>query len=159
MNDAGKGALPSARRRVDPYEAGMNAGGKPNIVSRTRIHGRVVAVLTSKRDARSLQLIHPWTRCVLQHEVHELLMTDEADAAPGGTVNRVAAIAFVEFACSGLIMGTDRVVIGGRDVGAILGFDETHCPNHINIVLRGPERKTGLEWGIKGDDIVELVIS
>jgi hypothetical protein len=133
-------------------------GGKPKIVARTPVFGRVVAVLTSKRDARALQLIHPWTRCIVQHEVHELLLTDEMDARPGGTVNRVAAVAFVEFGCSGLIMGSDKLRIGGREIGALIGFDETHCPNHINIVLGGSERRTGLELGLKGGDVMEFVM-
>jgi hypothetical protein len=154
-----EGAVAPARRGIDPYEAGMNKGGKPRIISRTPVKGRIIAVLTSTRDARSLQLIHPWTRCVGRHEVHELLLTDEMDARPGMEVNRVAAICFMEFTEGGLIMGTDRVVIGGKEIGSLLGFDETHCPNHMNIVLRGPARKTGEQWGIRGGDIVEFIVS
>jgi hypothetical protein len=136
-----------------PYESGL-IRGRPKIVSRTGLEGRVVAVLTSNRSERGLKLIQPWTRCIKQNEVHEVLLTDEPNPLPGGTVNKVAAIAFIEFFSSGLIMGDDSVFMGGQLIGHIAGFDETHFPNHINIILKGPARKTGLEFGLKGGDRV-----
>jgi hypothetical protein len=141
---------------ICPYESGM-VGGRPNIVSRTDVRGRIVAVLTSKRDQRSLKLIHPYTRCIRKEEVHEILLTDEKDALPGGIVNRVAAIAFMEFTTGGVLMEGDAVMIRGREIGRIAGFDEAHSPNHINIVLKNAKRKTGLEYGIEGGDQVIFI--
>jgi hypothetical protein len=129
-------------------------GGRPHITFRTGLEGRVVAVLTSKREQRGIKLIHPWTRCIKCFEVHELLLTDETGVLPGGTINRVAAIAFIEFSSGGLVMEGDTVIIGNHTIGKIAGFDETHFPNHMNIVLKGPKRITGLEFGIKGGDKV-----
>jgi len=37
----------------------------------------------------------------------------------------------------------DSVVIGGKTVGTIAGFDESHFPNHYNIVIKGPRRLSG----------------
>ena len=144
------------RRGADPYASGKWGGGKPAIVSRTGIEGRIVAVLTTKVETRGLELIHPWTRCIRAREVHELQLTDEEDARPGGTVNRTAAVAFMEFTVGGLLVGGDTVVVAGREIGTVVGFDETHMPNHQNIVLKGPERKTGAEWGLKGGDKVVI---
>jgi hypothetical protein len=141
---------------VCPYQSGM-VGGRPRIESRTNLMGRVVAVLTSKRDQRGLKLIHPYTRCIRKNEIHEFLMTDETEALPGATVNRVAAIAFIEFTEGGLIMEGDVMLIGGKEIGRITGFDESHFPNHMNILLKGPQRKTGLEHGIEGGDSVEFI--
>jgi len=146
----------NSRRGVDPYEAGMNNWGRPRIIRRLPVLGRVVAVLTSNRTARALQLIHPWTRCVRRHEVHEILLTDEQEPLPGGEVNRVAAIAFVEFTSSGLIVGGDDFIVAGKTIGSLLGFDETHCPNHMNIVLRGDRRETGESLGIQAGDKAEF---
>jgi len=146
----------AASKTICPYESGM-VGGRPRIESRTNLAGRVVAVLTSKRDQRGLKLIHPYTRCIRKHEVHEFLLTDEIEALPGSTVNRVAAIAFIEFTEGGVIMENDMVSIAGKEIGRIAGFDESHFPNHMNILLKGPERKTGLEHGIEGGDSVEFI--
>jgi hypothetical protein len=141
---------------ICPYQSGM-VGGRPRIESRTNLAGRVVAVLTSKRDQRGLKLIHPYTRCIKKNEIHELLMTDETDVLPGATVNRVAAIAFIEFTEGGVIMEGDAVIIRGNEIGRIAGFDESHFPNHMNILLKNLERKTGLEHGIEGGDLIEFI--
>jgi hypothetical protein len=141
----------------DPYESGM-VGGRPHIAFRTGLEGKVVAVLTSKREQRGIRLIHPWTRCIKQFEVHELLLTDETEVLPGGTINRVAAIAFIEFLSGGVLMEGDTVIIGDRVIGKIAGFDETHFPNHLNIVLKGAKRITGLEFGLKGGDRVTFKV-
>jgi hypothetical protein len=141
---------------ICPYQSGM-VGGRPRIESRTNLAGRVVAVLTSKRDQRGLKLIHPYTRCIRKNEIHEFLMTDEIEALPGATVNRVAAIAFIEFTEGGVIMEGDAALIRGKEIGRIAGFDESHFPNHMNILLKGPERKTGIDHGIEGGDSVEFI--
>ena len=146
------------KRGADPYVSGKWGGSKPYITSRTAMRGRVIAVLTSTQEKRGLQLIHPWTRCIRASEVHELQLTDEADVRPGGVANRCAAIAFFEFKDGGLLVGGDKVIIAGKEIGTLVGFDETHMPNHLNILLYGPERKTGLQLGLKGGDevVIEL---
>jgi hypothetical protein len=140
---------------TDPYESGMVT--TPFIILRPGIVCRVVAVITSVKEKRGLRLIHPQTRCFRKNEVHELLMTDEIEASPGGTVDRVAGIGFVEFAAGGVMIRGDKVIIGDRDIGEIVGFDETHMPNHYNIVLKGPKMITGEALGIKAGD--EIFIS
>ena len=42
----------------------------------------------------------------------------------------------------------DKVMVEGQIIGEVCGFDETHMPNHINIILRTDERKTGFELNI-----------
>jgi len=46
------------------------------------------------------------------------------------------------------------VIIAGKEIGTLVGFDETHMPNHLNILLYGPERRTGQQFGLKGGDTV-----
>ncbi|MEN8243408.1 MAG: hypothetical protein ABFS43_00750 [Thermodesulfobacteriota bacterium] len=159
MNESDKTAVPKKKASAEticPYKSGI-IGGRPRIESRTKLTGRIVAVLTSKRDQRGLKLIHPYTRCIKKNEIHEFLMTDEIEALPGATVNRVSAIAFIEFTEGGVIMERDAVHVRGKEIGKIAGFDESHFPNHMNILLKGPERKTGLEHGIEGGDSVEFI--
>jgi hypothetical protein len=36
----------------------------------------------------------------------------------------------------GVLVRGDAVPIDGREVGTVVGFDECHFPNHLNIVLQ-----------------------
>ena len=142
------------RKNIDPYAAGM-IKDRPFITSKASLEAKVIAVLSSLREGRGLQLILPKTRCIQKYEIHELILTDEEDACPGSEVNRVAGIAFIEFTQGGVIAERDRLMIGKHLIGRIAGYDETHAPNHINIILRGPKRQTGQVWGIRtGDKVI-----
>jgi hypothetical protein len=148
-----KKAGSGSRRTIDPYAAGM-IKDRPFITSKTRLEGKVVAVLSSLREGRGLQLILPKTRCFKRYEIHELILTDEDQAGPGREVNHVAGIVFFEFTKGGVAAEGDRVTIGGFLIGKIAGYDETHTPNHINIILKGLKRMAGQDWGIKTGDRV-----
>ena len=139
----------------DPYESGLVK--VPNFIGRSGLRAQVVAILTELRENRGLKLIYPPTRCFKRYEVHELLLTDEMDAAPGGTVNRTAGIAFIEFINGGVMIRGDKVKVNNSELGEIVGFDDTHMPNHYNIVIKRSERITGQKWGLKSGE--ELVIT
>jgi hypothetical protein len=143
-----------ARRGGDPYAAGMIRGA-PNIL-RLPLNGRFAGVLNSKRFQRGLMLIQPKTRCIRKFDIHEFVITDEMDAAPGCGVDRFFGVGFVEFNSGGVIAQGDRVEVGGVTVAEVAGFDETHAPNHLNIVLRTPAPRTGIELGIKPGDPVMI---
>jgi hypothetical protein len=123
----------------------------------SELEARFVAVLKSTREDRGLELIRPATRAIRKNEIHEFILTDENDAAPGKVVDRVAYMAFAEFTKGGMLVEGDKVVINGQTVGEIAGFDETHMPNHQNIVIRGPDRKTGLDLGAKVGDLISFI--
>jgi fumarate reductase subunit C len=76
-----------------------------------------------------------------------MIVTDE-EAEPGSSVNPIAYLGFVEFAQGGVIVAGDRVSVNGEDIGYVCGFDETHMPNHLNIVVRG-QRLSGRQRGFK----------
>jgi hypothetical protein len=105
------------------------------------VHGRLAVVLDGVFDDRGLQLIKPTSRALKAYEIHELILTDE-QISPGGTVNRIAYVGFVEITRGGVIVVGDPVYVNDRKIGLIAGFDETHMPNHLNIVLTG-SRETG----------------
>ena len=46
----------------------------------------------------------------------------------------------------------ETLLVDDQSIGTVLGFDETHEPNHINIVIGGGRRRTGkqLELGVGG---------
>jgi len=100
------------------------------------VEGEVVAVLHVEFEDRELEFIQTKSRTVKLNEIHELMITDEQDAAPGGGANRVRAIAFFEITKSGLIVVGDQVTIEGRELGTLAGYDVTHMPNHINVVVK-----------------------
>lgn len=105
-------------------------------VSKSPVVGTVVAVLRGVTDSRGLYLEMLRSRAVRQHDIHELMITDES-AALESTVNRVALLVFFEVTDGGVILEHDRVMIDATEVGTVAGFDETHMPNHQNICLRG----------------------
>lgn len=105
-------------------------------VAKSPVVGRVVAVLRGVTQQRGLYLEMLRSRAVRQHDIHELMITDET-AALESTVNRVALLAFFEVVEGGVILENDTVTIGEHTVGVVAGFDETHMPNHQNICLRG----------------------
>ena len=140
------------------HAAHSRGSGTRGEAVRRPLEARFVGVLNNRNDARGLVLIKAHTRVVRRHDIHELILTDEQTAAPGGTVNGVHYIGFVEFQLGGGILGEgDSVSMGGKVIGTIAGFDESHCPNHYNVLIKGPRRITGVELGQQpGDPVIFL---
>ena len=141
--------------KIDPY-----AGGKFKsnpYAKKSDVGGPLVVVLDGKMEDRGLSLIVPISRCIKKDEVHELIFTDEATARPGTSVNRIAYLGFFAAEQSGVIVEGDEVHLAGQLVGHLAGFDETHMPNHLNIVIKAiAERITGLELGANPGDRVNF---
>jgi len=123
---------------------------------RSPLHAVFVGVMRLKLEARGLQLIRQATRCIRRHDVHELILTDEA-AAPGRAVGAVAYLGFVEFLSGGIMAVGDEMRSADELLGVIAGFDDTHMPNHQNIVARGTRRLSGAELGIGLGQRVEFL--
>jgi len=103
---------------------------------RRPVLGEIVALLHITFQDRGLKLIQARSRALLKNEIHELMITDEEGAAPGGGADRVSAIAFFEVRRGGLAVVGDEVTIGGRALGTLAGFDMTHMPNHMNMLVK-----------------------
>lgn len=135
----------------DPYKTGMF---KTNPYAKKKpLKGKLVVVLDGRYEERGLKLISQPSRCLLANEVHEMILTDE-DGKPGDTINKIAYIGFFEVLESTAIVVGDEVKVGGRVIGKIAGFDETHMPNHYNIVIQGPECFSGNEVGFELEDVI-----
>lgn len=128
----------------DPYAKGKFKANP--YAKKIDVTGELVVVLDGRMDDRGLLLIKPISRCVCKHEVHELILTDEA-AAPGCEVNRIAYLGFCVIEQGGVIVSGDEFFAGGRLLGWLAGFDETHMPNHLNIVIKTDNIQTGIELG------------
>jgi hypothetical protein len=138
---------------MDPYRAEI-LPKNPNW-KRRLIEGRVVAILDMKLESRELSLeVYP-SRCVLKNGIHEFILTDEKEACPGGKVNRISYLCFTEITKGGVVLLGDEIFIGGKKVGDLVGFDETHLPNHLNIIVYSLKRVTGVDLGLNiGDKIL-----
>ena len=112
-------------------------------VKRKVVLGELVVVMDLKRSDRNLQLIDVPSRVVRKGEIHELILTDELPQVR--TVNRVAYVGFVEILSGGLLVPGDQVFVDTKMLGRLLGFDETHMPNHYNIVIQTKHLLTGKE--------------
>lgn len=123
---------------------------------RSGLEGAFVGVMRLKLEARGLQLIPQGSRCIRRYDVHELIVTEEK-TGPSGRADRVAYLGFVEFATGGVMLTGDEVRVGGTLVGTIAGYDETHMPNHLNIVLTGSPATSGVERGIALGERVQIV--
>lgn len=139
---------------ADPYKTGMFKGVNP-YVRKKPLKGKIIVVLDGKYEGRGLNLIAQPSRCIKAGEVHELIITDESKG-PGDMVNRIAYVGFFEVKESAVIVVGDEVKINGNVIGKVAGYDETHMPNHYNIVVNAPELVTGNEMGFELDS--EIVI-
>ena len=138
---------------TDPYTAGMISTDPFH--KKQVVQGRIVAVLSNKFDKRGITLMPQPSRAFLKNEIHELLLTDE-NVSPNDTVNRIWGLGFFEIDVPGIIVEGDTVNVSGHTVGTVAGFNDTHMPNHLNIVIHSLERKTGAELEIELQDTVIL---
>ena len=114
----------------------------PNLITpsvygdRRPVVGEVVALLHITFQERGLKLIQSKSRALVKDEIHELMFTDEEGAAPGGGADRVSAAAFFEVKNGGLIVVGDRLTLNDGFLGVVAGYDMTHMPNHMNVLLK-----------------------
>jgi hypothetical protein len=102
---------------------------------RRPVSGDVVALLLIFFEDRGLKLLEAKSRAMQRGEIHELI-TDEQGAAPGCGVDRVRAVAFFEVEAGGLAVVGDEVTISGRRLGTLAGYDVTHMPNHMGVLVK-----------------------
>ncbi len=138
---------------VEPYSSGLMK--EDPYAKKTAVVGRIVAVLRNKLENRKLSLIAPKSRALRRYEIHELIITDEEQAFPGKEVNKVAYLAFIEILIPGVLVFGDKVMLqDGQVIGTVAGFDETHMPNHENIVIKSDKRISGEEMGINLEQLI-----
>lgn len=143
-----------SEQKKDPYVSGLHVSlGK---LKKQDIRGTMVGVAEGVANDRGLNLMPQRQRVLQKNEIHELQTTDEVDAEPGRTVNKVGIIGFVEITQGGVIGVGDTVFINDREIGKVIGFDETHFPNHYNFVLFSVERNTGIGLGLHVGDNVRI---
>jgi len=121
------------------------------------VKGEVVTVLNSSHEQRGLKLITTYSRALPKNSIHELIATDETDKKPGDKAHRIAYLAFFEVSRGGCIIVGETLFVNGKAIGQIIGFDETHEPNHINIIIGVKKRQTGPQLKIKVGSKIKFV--
>lgn len=119
--------------------------------------GRWSGVMNHHRKDRGLELSEFRTRCIRQGEIHEFLVcaTPKDLTQP---INDVAYLGFGEILHGGVVEIGDDVYLGDTLFGKILGFDETHMPNHYNIVIESKKPITGFAFGLNPADMFSIVM-
>lgn len=116
-------------------------------IAKKEMVGRWVAIMDRIRTDRNLNLNHYQTRCVVAGEIHEFITC--VDVKPAGPIHHVGYLGFGEFLSAGVIAVGDELWVGDDLLlGHVLGFDETHMPNHQNIVFRVADVVTGAGSGL-----------
>ncbi len=133
----------------DPYSANKLDTKFP-CADKSVVNGKLCVILDARASERGLELAPYPSRAVLKNEVHELILTAEKEAGPGAKVNQISYLGYFVVEESGLLWAGDRVLVGGREIGRLAGYDMTHFPNHMNIVIKiEGDIYTGLEAGFK----------
>ncbi|NLJ33921.1 MAG: hypothetical protein GX349_04955 [Firmicutes bacterium] len=131
---------------TDPYLAGLFRANP--FACKRPVEGELVVVLQERLKNRGLKLMMPISRAFCRGEIHELIATEEEGLGPGQGVDKIAYLGFFEVLVGGVVVCGDEVYIGERRVGTVVGFDATHLPNHINVVLGVSQGLTGTELGL-----------
>lgn len=149
------GVMLTPKKKRDPYisQIAITRVGK---TKKREMRGQLVTVSGASSDERGLSLIPQPSRVLCKNEIHELMTTDEVDAGPNKTVDRAGVVGFFEVSQGSFVVVGDPVFINDKEIGKIAGFDETHFPNHYNVVVLSPKRLSGLELGFHVGDKLRI---
>lgn len=114
--------------------------------SREPFRLRWAAVMDHTRRDRAIEPSTWQTRCIRAGEVHEFINVGPSPRYP---VDHVEYYGFATFETSGVLAVGDALVGEGYTLGTISGFDETHMPNHYNILIEGTGLRNGHVLGLR----------
>jgi hypothetical protein len=125
---------------TDPY----NTGTIPPYIyyDKKQIKGEIIAVMDALLENRALKIIPQPTRVLQKYEIIELITT-ENNSDSNEIINSIAYLGFIEIQEGGVLRSKDTLSISGHIIGEVLGFDETHMPNHLNVIIKVKQRKSG----------------
>ena len=136
---------------MDPYSTNIDS-----IIVKQDLIGRLITVHGTIRRNRGLRPITQKTRAIKMGEIHEVILTDDF-MDNDRIINNAAIIGFVDFLTSGLIKTKDRLYIRNNEIGIVIGFDETHMPNHLNILIYSKKFKAGLDLNLNCGNVVYFI--
>lgn len=132
---------------------------------RRAVEAQLVVVMTNRVQTENRQLMKERSRALRRFDVHELLVTTDP-IGPGDELTWGAFIGFFEVQVGGLVVVGDRLLLppsersepGGRasqrSLGQVIGFEDHHMPNHLNLVVKAESLMTGAELDLRVADVV-----
>lgn len=133
----------------DPY-ADNKLDTRYPCAAKSDVNGELRVILDARAKNRGLEMIKSPSRAVVKHEIHEIILTAEPTAAPGAVVDHIAYLGYFEVLASGVLWVGDRVMVNEKLIGTLAGYDMTHFPNHMNIIIKiEGELYTGQEAGLE----------
>jgi len=139
---------------MDPYQSGIAA--KVSYTAKRSVIAKIVAVLKGTLEDRGLKIIFPRSRAVRQHDVIELMTTPQKQCKAGDRVDRVTYIGFAEIQASGVLRVGDQAILKGEPRWTIAGFDETHYPNHLNVIMKPVAEQAESAPDVQLEDLLEF---
>jgi hypothetical protein len=124
---------------------------------RATMTGRWVAIMEHRRLSRGMKLERWQTRAVPAGSVHELMTTPAPPPAGSDRIDEVTYLGFAEFTGGLLAVGDAVHQADGTLLGHVLGFDDTHLPNHMNVILLSEDRRTGRQRGLPAGGELRVV--
>ncbi|MBF4622770.1 Gfo/Idh/MocA family oxidoreductase [Clavibacter sp. VKM Ac-2872] len=125
------------------------------MASKLDVETRVIRTLFHETDRRGMVLGQQGSACFSSGEIHELVVTTDCTDIAGGTVDHVGYLGFIEFRAGAMITRGDTFWYDGACLGEFAGVDESHMPNHLNIILRSERVITAEDVDLRpGDAIV-----
>ncbi len=113
--------------------------------TKRHVQGELVYVFSLRTDDRWMKLEEFPSRALLRGEIHELVLSANTGLQPSAKVRDVAYVGFFEVEVGGIAEFGDEVWAGEQRLGTLVGFDLTHYPNHLNIVVSVDVAATGAE--------------
>lgn len=132
---------------------------------RRAVEAQLVVVMTNSMEGADRLLMGERSRALRRFDVHELLVTTDP-IGPGDRLTRAAFLGFFEVTVGGLLVVGDRLLLppagdsgasnegGRRVIGRVVGFDDHHMPNHLNVVVEAESLRTGAELDLGVGDAV-----
>ena len=122
--------------------------GNFRYTAKRHVVGELIYVFSLRTLERWLELEDIPSRGLRQGEIHELIVSANEGIGPGTGVRDAYYIGFFEVETSGIAEIGDEVYVDDLYLGALAGFDLTHMPNHLNIVLATVNARTGAELNL-----------
>jgi hypothetical protein len=115
------------------------------------IQAQFVAILGHYHVSRGMIASPYQTRCIQKGEIHELVYVYENEK---GLIdlNDAWYLGFVEFQAGCVLAKGMKMNIVGEPSGTLIGFDVTHEPNHLNILIAEKKPQTGTARGLSIND-------
>jgi hypothetical protein len=122
---------------------------------KTKVSCKWVAIMDYTRHDRGIIITAFRTRCFEKNEIHEFIACSNT-SLPDKPIDKVAYLGFGEIIQGGVVEVGDVMYSGKNPIGTIMGFDETHMPNHYNIIIKTDNPLSGFALKIKLSDVFSI---